>query len=336
MGDDHDREARGRAQPVEQPEHEVAVGHVQRADRLVAEQQPRPGHDRAGERHPLPLAAGELARVAVAERVGVQADEAEGLRRPAGCARPGGTAGHRERLGDQLADGEVGVEGAQRVLEDELHLARAEERPQLAALQRAEVGALEVDAAGGRADQADGGAGQRGLARAGLADDADDLARQDVEVDVGQGGARCPGEPERRGGAYVTVRSVTEQERCRGHDVASDALEVLGAQAAGRPVLVRPGGQPDRLGGAVGHGVAAARREPAAGQLLAGLRRAARDHLERPAAPVADRTPRPAAPGCTGAAGRGAPARSGRSRRSPRRTSPAPGRTSRRRRRGRG
>ena len=105
-----------------------------------------------------------------------------------------GDAGDGERLADQLADGEVGVEGAQRVLEGQLHLPGAagtsrSSRP-FSAPRSAPSKSMRP---AGRADQSHRGAGQRGLARPGLADDAEDLPRQDVEVDVGQGGTGARG-----------------------------------------------------------------------------------------------------------------------------------------------
>ena len=180
-------------------------------------------------------------------------------------------AGDVERLGDQLADGEVGVERAQRVLEGQLHLAGAAERPQRAALQRAEVGALEVDAAAGRADQADGGAGQRGLARAGLADDAEDLPRPDVEVDVGQRGPGAQGAGaarwrvrdrqvgDRRSGAVL----MSGLRRSRGPRRGRSAPTGSSGDGSARPA--RRCSRPRRRGSAARTGSRASPRRPPAG-----------------------------------------------------------------------
>ena len=45
---------------ADQPHHRLAVDRVQRAGRLVGQQQAPLADDRAGDRHPLPLAAGQL------------------------------------------------------------------------------------------------------------------------------------------------------------------------------------------------------------------------------------------------------------------------------------
>jgi hypothetical protein len=52
---------------------------VDRAERLVHEQHGRVDRERARHAHPLPLAAGELVRVAGAVLVGVQADQVQQL-----------------------------------------------------------------------------------------------------------------------------------------------------------------------------------------------------------------------------------------------------------------
>jgi len=45
---------------VQQPHHLTGVHRVQRAGRLVGQQQPAVPHHRTGDRYPLPLAAGQL------------------------------------------------------------------------------------------------------------------------------------------------------------------------------------------------------------------------------------------------------------------------------------
>src|SRR5262249_44328943 len=72
-----------------------------------------------------------------------------------------------------------------RVLEDQLHVAAL--GLQLALRQRRQVGALEEDVAAGRLEQPQDRAAERGLAAAGLADEADRLAAPDGEVDAVDG-----------------------------------------------------------------------------------------------------------------------------------------------------
>jgi hypothetical protein len=55
VGDDDHGQTELVTELVEQPQHEVAVGYVERADRLVAEQQTGPGDDGPRQRDSLPL-----------------------------------------------------------------------------------------------------------------------------------------------------------------------------------------------------------------------------------------------------------------------------------------
>ena len=66
--------------------HLPAQFQVERAERLVEQQHRRLDHQRAGERHPLPLSAGKLVRLLV-ERVR-QPDQRQRLARPAARAAP--------------------------------------------------------------------------------------------------------------------------------------------------------------------------------------------------------------------------------------------------------
>ena len=98
--DDHDRRGRSRPQLVEQPQHVVAVRHVERADRLVGEQQPRPGHDRPGQQHPLPLAAGELRRVRRPRSPASSPTASSASRDPRADVGAARLPGDAQRLGD--------------------------------------------------------------------------------------------------------------------------------------------------------------------------------------------------------------------------------------------
>ena len=56
-----------RCSVLQEPLHLVAEFRIERAERLIEENQARLADDRARERHALLLAAGELRRIAVAE-----------------------------------------------------------------------------------------------------------------------------------------------------------------------------------------------------------------------------------------------------------------------------
>src|SRR5262249_19673003 len=123
-----------------------------------------------GDRDPLALAAGEFMWVAVA-RLGIDADLLERLHdHPLALFLGLAEAVHLEALGDDLTDREARREGAERILEDDLHLPA--QRPHLARTQALESRAVELDAPLAL-DEAQQGKPQRRLAGAALADDAD-------------------------------------------------------------------------------------------------------------------------------------------------------------------
>ena len=86
VGDHHDRAA-GAVQLVEQAEDLGGRGRVEVAGRLVGEQQVRLGDQRPGDRDPLLLAAGELARPVLGPVA--EADPVQRGERPARAAPPG-------------------------------------------------------------------------------------------------------------------------------------------------------------------------------------------------------------------------------------------------------
>src|SRR6185369_15406888 len=89
---------------------------VEVAERLVEEAEPGPPHQGAAERHPLALAAGELARAPLEEAVELQAD---GDLADAVVDLVAGKAGDLEGEGDVAAHVEVRVERV--ALEDHGH-----------------------------------------------------------------------------------------------------------------------------------------------------------------------------------------------------------------------
>src|SRR5580704_15639261 len=224
--DDHDRQAQAVAQSGEQPQDVVPVARVERADRLVAQQQPRPGGQRPGDSDSLPLSAGDLPGRPVAQR-GVEPHLREGAVDLLADLPRVEAAADSEPLADDLRDGQVGVERAQRVLEDQLDVPAAALSPARAAAQPGDLGSREDDPALPRPYQADDGPGQGGLARAGLADQADDLAGPDIEVHAGQHLAGAPAVAE----DYIDTRDGEQRGRGRrrglrhlgGHRAANSA-----------------------------------------------------------------------------------------------------------------
>ena len=90
VGDHDDPEPERLAKAQQQRQDLAADRGVQRRDRLVGDQQPRPQRQRAGDQHPLLLPAGQLVRVAQEDPLG----RAE--------ARLGERGGHQLRLGAAL------------------------------------------------------------------------------------------------------------------------------------------------------------------------------------------------------------------------------------------
>jgi hypothetical protein len=83
VGDEQVAEAEFVLQAAQQVEHLGLHRKVQRTDRLVADDQPRPDDERPGDRDPLTLAAGELVRVPVRGRL-LEPDALEDRRHPLG------------------------------------------------------------------------------------------------------------------------------------------------------------------------------------------------------------------------------------------------------------
>ena len=105
----------------QQVDHLRLDRYVERRHRLVADDQPRLDGERARDADPLPLAAGELVRIAL----GVlrrQADQAEQLG-DAIAAPAGRETVQRQRLADGLRDRHARIERRVRVLEDDLQRA---------------------------------------------------------------------------------------------------------------------------------------------------------------------------------------------------------------------
>src|SRR5262245_25050215 len=147
---------------------------------LVGQQESRRSHDGPREGRPLPLALGELRRVGLGAR-----GEADGRERLEGSRRDStaGSAGDPEHEGDVLEDGPAGEELGG--LENDAE--RAPEQRHLAAAQRHDVEARDLDLAvrGAlvRGEQAEKG----GLPGPAGAREDDEIALVDFERDVAEG-----------------------------------------------------------------------------------------------------------------------------------------------------
>ena len=115
--------------------------------------------------------------------VGREPDELAQLAHAGGPAGGGAEVERVERVGELRADLAARVERRVRVLEDELE-ARELARP-AAAPERDDLAALEDDRARRRPDEPDRGPGERRLAAARLADEADDLPALDGDARAG-------------------------------------------------------------------------------------------------------------------------------------------------------
>jgi len=133
-------------QVIEQVDHLGADRDVEGGDRLVGDDQLRVQGQRPGHADPLPLAAGELVRIAV-DVLRRQADEVEQFAHPALDLVPVPALVDAQGLGEYLADSLARVERRVRVLEH--HLQLAPHRAQLAPGQRGDVLALELHRSAG-------------------------------------------------------------------------------------------------------------------------------------------------------------------------------------------
>src|SRR5204863_8954892 len=118
--------------------------HVQRRGRLVEHNEPRLQDERAGDGDALALAAGEFVRIARAGRR-IEPDLDELLVDHAAAFGLAGVLVDLQALADDLADRHARAERAERVLEDDLHLAA--QWPDFALAQRLQVLLVELDAA---------------------------------------------------------------------------------------------------------------------------------------------------------------------------------------------
>ncbi len=95
-------------------------GHVQRAHRFVAHEEPGPGGERPGDGDPLALTSGEFVRSPV-QGVAAQADLVEELGHPLVALAARQPVVDLERFAHDVVHAHAGVERGVRILEDDLH-----------------------------------------------------------------------------------------------------------------------------------------------------------------------------------------------------------------------
>jgi hypothetical protein len=157
---------------------------VEGGDGLVGDDKFWAEGEGAGDADALALASGELVRVA-AEGGSVHADGAEEF--GDALAARGGAEFFMddERLGEDVFDAEAWVEGAEGILKDDLHVAA--EGAEFGAGCGKDIGAIEMNTAGGGLDEAEDEATESAFAGAGFADEAEGFAGVNVEGDVVDG-----------------------------------------------------------------------------------------------------------------------------------------------------
>jgi len=156
--------------------------NVQRAHRLVADDQFRLDRQRARDADALALPAGKFMRITL--RINrVEADVLKQFKNP---FLPRGLAVGQfvdvQRLADDLLDRHARIERAVRILKNHLELAPS--RTQFRAAHFQDVLAVERDSPRRRLDKPDDGAAERRLAATALADEAERFARRDAEAHV--------------------------------------------------------------------------------------------------------------------------------------------------------
>ena len=188
MRDEQHRGALFAPQLVDEVEDAPLHCRVEGTGGLVRDDQPRTEGDRRRDEHPLPHAAGELVRVLpCAQTRIVEAHPVEEVEHPSAAGRGIPHPMKTQDLSDLDADRPHRVERGDGVLRDETDLTAADGAQALltpaADVDIAEEDRSALDAAAFR-KEADDGVGGGGLARAGLADERDDLALSDGEVDA--------------------------------------------------------------------------------------------------------------------------------------------------------
>src|SRR6202158_1983235 len=232
-------EQHGRPQPhadlLEKLEHLRLDRDVEGGDRLVGNQYIGLERERPRNADALALTAGELVGIALG-RLLTQLDNAQEFPR-AGMRLWCRHAVREEALGDDLPDRAPRIERGERVLEDHLHPLAV--WAVLPARQLADLRAVDGDRTAIRLEQPDDDAAKRGLARAGLADEAQHFAAPYREVDIAQGDHLATA-AEHPVAAAIGLGQRLRLEDDRGHH--RRATRRVEARDGGEEVLGRGGG----------------------------------------------------------------------------------------------
>jgi hypothetical protein len=162
--------------------------HVERGRRLVEDQKPRPARHGHRDHHALPHAAGELMRIRMQHALRVAdaelAKEVRNARRERGVAGEPRVSGCSLR--DLLSRRQQRIEVRHRILKDVAD-GRAAQRAQRSGIEAADIEAVEHDAAvslsSRRRQQSEQRPNGHRFAATRFANEADDLAGVDIEVD---------------------------------------------------------------------------------------------------------------------------------------------------------
>ncbi len=215
-------------QVLQQVHHLRLDRDVERADRLVADDEFRLYRERARDADALALAAGEFVREPLGMERG-EADQAQQFLHPCGAGGGVADAMHLHRLRDGLANREARVERGIGILEDDLHAATERAQRRLAG----DLLPVEADGAGARLDEAQDEARGGGLAAAGLPHQRQRLATLDGEGDAIHGTHHALAAAEQAAMDRVVLGQALDLQQ-RGHATSSTACSTGARMQAAR------------------------------------------------------------------------------------------------------
>ena len=158
-----------------------AHADIERGDGFVGHDEFRAQGQRAGDADALALASAELVWKAAAGGL-VHAHGAQEFCDTSAAEVCAKRLVNEQGLGDHVLDTEAGIEGAERVLEDDLHVTA--QAAHFAMAGGEQIMPIKEDAAGGGDDEPEHKAAQRTFARAGLADQAEGFSSPDGKRNV--------------------------------------------------------------------------------------------------------------------------------------------------------
>ena len=200
MRDQHDRRARLLVDLAEQQQDLALDGHVESGRRLVGDDELRLPHQARRDHGALAHAPGEFVRVLADANLGAcDLHIAQPGRRKLHRERPAHSAVHLGHLSELTANPQCGIQRIRRILEYQGH-GGAEQAAQLGSRRPAQVTAQVVQSSPGGlpriGQQLGEGKDGHALAASRFPDDADPLARADIEGEVTDGCDHPAGGPE--------------------------------------------------------------------------------------------------------------------------------------------